>query len=282
MDAATVRWDHVDWKKRTLHRPNPKGGTERAFSIPLATECVRILKRRRAGNVEDNGWVFPTDALGARKRTDRECDQCLALGLPSIHAAGARVHIIEPFEPDPRIVSPHRLRDTYTSALAALDPPISGYAIDVLTNHRPPRGTVTAGYIDLSADDLRAAQERVSKFLLAKCAPKKRRREGSRAERGAVGKNRPRVAVSREKLYEEVWAEPMVKVADRYDVSSSFLARICTRLNVPRPSRGYWAQLEVGKAEEKPRLADARPGDEIEWSREGPARRLPRERSSSL
>lgn len=177
MDAATVRWDHVNWKERTLHRPNPKGGEERAFSIPLSTECMKILKRRRAGNVEDNGWVFPTDALGARIRKGRECDQCLALGLPPIHAAGARVHMIEPFEADPRIVSPHRLRDTYTSALAALEPPVSGYAIDVLTNHRPPRGTVTAGYIDLSADDLRAAQERVSRFLLAKCAAKQRRRD---------------------------------------------------------------------------------------------------------
>lgn len=177
MDAATVRWEHLDWKERTLHRPNPKGGEDRAFSIPLSTDCMKLLKRRRDGNVEDNGWVFPTDASGARKRKDRECDQCLALGLPPIHAAGARVHMIEPFEPDPRIVSPHRLRDTYTSALAALQPPISGYAIDVLTNHRPPRGTVTAGYIDLSADDLRAAQERVSKFLLAKCAGKRRRRD---------------------------------------------------------------------------------------------------------
>ncbi len=162
MDAATVRWDHVDWKRRTLHRPNPKGGKDRAFSIPLSTDCVKILKRRQLENVDDDGWVFPTDALGARKRKDRECDQCQALGLPAIHAPGTRVHLIEPAERDPRIVSPHRLRDTYTSALAALDPPISGYAIDVLTNHRPPRGTVTAGYIDLSADDLRTAQERVS------------------------------------------------------------------------------------------------------------------------
>lgn len=57
------------------------------------------------------------------------------------------------------------------------------------------------------------------------------------------------MTVSREKLYEEVWSEPMVKVAARYGVSSSFLARICARINVPRPSRGYWAQLLVGKAE---------------------------------
>jgi hypothetical protein len=47
------------------------------------------------------------------------------------------------------------------------------------------------------------------------------------------------MAVSRETLFEEVWKEPMTTVAKRYDVSSNFLARICERLNVPRPARGY-------------------------------------------
>ncbi len=82
------------------------------------------------------------------------------------------------------------------------------------------------------------------------------------------------MAVTREKLYEEIWAEPMTKVAARYGVSSSFLARVCERLNVPRPPRGYWAQLEVGKLSRKPSLPKPRPGDELEWSREGEPRRV--------
>jgi hypothetical protein len=49
--------------------------------------------------------------------------------------------------------------------------------------------------------------------------------------------------VTREQMYQEVWAEPMTTVAN-YQMSSTFLARICERLNVPRPPRGYWAQLE--------------------------------------
>jgi len=73
------------------------------------------------------------------------------------------------------------------------------------------------------------------------------------------------MGVSRETLYDEVWAEPMTKVAARYRVSSSFLARVCERLNVPRPSRGHWARLEAGNASLRPGLPVVRPGDEVLW-----------------
>lgn len=78
--------------------------------------------------------------------------------------------------------------------------------------------------------------------------------------------------VSRERLYEEVWAEPMTKVAARYNVSGSFLARICTHLKVPRPPRGYWAMIASGRKLKRPPLPDARFGDQLEWSRYGQAR----------
>jgi hypothetical protein len=78
--------------------------------------------------------------------------------------------------------------------------------------------------------------------------------------------------VSREKLYEEVWDEPMTKVALRYKVSGSFLARICIRLNVPRPPRGYWAMLAARKKIPRLPLSKAQPGDELEWARFGHAR----------
>jgi len=81
--------------------------------------------------------------------------------------------------------------------------------------------------------------------------------------------------ISRERLYQEVWAEPMTTVAQRYNVSSSFLARICTRLNVPRPPRGYWAMFAVGRKMKQPPLPTVKPGDELEWARAGIARRAP-------
>lgn len=82
--------------------------------------------------------------------------------------------------------------------------------------------------------------------------------------------------ITREELYALVWSQPMTKVAASYGVSSSFLARVCTRLNVPRPPRGYWAKLAVGKAPKRPALPDVRPGDELEWSRDGEPVRAPR------
>ncbi len=75
--------------------------------------------------------------------------------------------------------------------------------------------------------------------------------------------------VTREALYALVWSEPMLKVAARFGVSSSYLARVCTSLNVPRPERGYWAKIAVGKASPIPPLPEARPGDQLEWSRDG-------------
>lgn len=86
---------------------------------------------------------------------------------------------------------------------------------------------------------------------------------------GDVNKTVPFTPLTREALYALVWSESMLKVAARYGVSSSYMARVCTLLNVPRPERGYWAKLAVGKVSPIPPLPDARPGDELVWSRDG-------------
>ena len=75
--------------------------------------------------------------------------------------------------------------------------------------------------------------------------------------------------IGRQTLYELVWAEPMLKVAARFGVSSSYMARVCTALNAPRPERGYWAKLAVGKGPAQPALPVPGPGDLLEWIRGG-------------
>jgi hypothetical protein len=72
--------------------------------------------------------------------------------------------------------------------------------------------------------------------------------------------------ISREELYELVWSVPMTKVGEKFKLSGSYMARVCSTLRVPRPERGYWARLAVGKAPEKLALSDAQPGDQLSWS----------------
>lgn len=75
--------------------------------------------------------------------------------------------------------------------------------------------------------------------------------------------------VSRETIYDQVWREPMTQVAERYGVSSSYLARVCETLGVPRPARGYWAKISAGKKVPVPALPQAKPENDLVWSRSG-------------
>jgi hypothetical protein len=51
----------------------------------------------------------------------------------------------------------------------------------------------------------------------------------------------------RERLYQEVWAEPTQKVASQYGISDVALAKVCRQLQIPKPSRGYWAKRASGQ-----------------------------------
>lgn len=51
----------------------------------------------------------------------------------------------------------------------------------------------------------------------------------------------------RAKLYEEVWTEPVTKVAKGYGVSDVALRKVCRKLAVPMPPLGYWMKLAAGK-----------------------------------
>ena len=88
--------------------------------------------------------------------------------------------------------------------------------------------------------------------------------------------------VTREEIYELVWSTPIIKVAEKFEVSGSYLARVCTDLRVPRPERGYWAKLAVGKAPQRPALPEPLPGDPIVWSRDDgfPALAVPKPRQA--
>ncbi len=52
--------------------------------------------------------------------------------------------------------------------------------------------------------------------------------------------------VTRQSLYEQVWTTPLRKLAGTYGVTDVALAKVCRKLNVPVPGRGYWAKVNAG------------------------------------
>ncbi|HMN47148.1 MAG TPA: TetR/AcrR family transcriptional regulator [Povalibacter sp.] len=58
---------------------------------------------------------------------------------------------------------------------------------------------------------------------------------------------RPPIALSRKELHRRVWSEPLGTVAREVGLSGSALAKICNRLLVPYPTRGYWVKVAAGQ-----------------------------------
>ena len=58
-----------------------------------------------------------------------------------------------------------------------------------------------------------------------------------------------RKEVTREELYTAVWAEPMKTAAKKYGVSSSFLSRVCRRIDVPHPTQSRVAGVVRGPSQ---------------------------------
>ncbi|MBI1360260.1 MAG: hypothetical protein GC155_08250 [Alphaproteobacteria bacterium] len=53
--------------------------------------------------------------------------------------------------------------------------------------------------------------------------------------------------LTRQALYDLVWAEPVRTVAERFGLSDNGLKKICVKADVPVPERGYWAKLAADK-----------------------------------
>jgi len=158
LDARTIRWEHVDLGAATLHRPEPKGGAERAFTVPIARPVLELFARRRRDNParfpDDRGWVFPARDRAGRVTHVQEAKQQ--------HTVAGRKR--------PWLPSPHRLRDTF--ACAAHEARIHPLDLKVLMNHAlPSTGDVTAGYIRPSIEHLRGCVEEIAAFLVGHMNP---------------------------------------------------------------------------------------------------------------
>jgi hypothetical protein len=73
------------------------------------------------------------------------------------------------------------------------------------------------------------------------------------------------IIFKREELYEKVWDKSISPLAKEYGISDVGLAKICRKLNIPWPSRGYWAKLEFGKKVSRPAFPKLVLGDPSEY-----------------
>lgn len=63
-----------------------------------------------------------------------------------------------------------------------------------------------------------------------------------------------RIVFKRNDLYKQVWKEPMTKLAKKYGLSDKGLSKICQKLDIPVPPRGYWAKIQSGAKLKRPPL----------------------------
>ena len=79
--------------------------------------------------------------------------------------------------------------------------------------------------------------------------------------------------VTRQELFDQVWLEPMTKLAPKYGLSDVGLAKVCKKHQIPKPPVGHWAKLAHGKASPKPKLPklDAAHLEEIHFTRSAEA-----------
>ena len=52
------------------------------------------------------------------------------------------------------------------------------------------------------------------------------------------------IVISREELYQLVWSKPVAKIAKEFGISDVAIAKICKKLNIPKPGLGYQAKKQ--------------------------------------
>ena len=62
------------------------------------------------------------------------------------------------------------------------------------------------------------------------------------------------VTLTREQIYELVWAEPVSRLAKRYGLTDYKWRQLCVRMSIPVPREQHWRKLKMGDEVERPRL----------------------------
>jgi integrase len=135
-----LRWADVDLKNNVVTFRQTKNGTD--HELPLSSQLVDLLTERK--KIADKDFVFgnrqgdvPADLRNALRRIEAET---------GLH------------------ITAHDLRRTFATTASRID--VSAYKLKRLTNHTS-GGDVTAGYVQVTTEDLREAMQRISDYMLS-------------------------------------------------------------------------------------------------------------------
>lgn len=65
------------------------------------------------------------------------------------------------------------------------------------------------------------------------------------------------ITMTRKDLYEKVWSSPTTELREVLGISDVAIAKLCKKLNVPKPPRGYWEKIKYGHQVSRPPLPTA-------------------------
>lgn len=74
------------------------------------------------------------------------------------------------------------------------------------------------------------------------------------------------VVYTREQLFAKVWESPVTHVAPEIGISDVGLAKICRRMDIPLPGRGYWARRVNGYKTTVPKLGPPKAGTMLSYA----------------
>src|SRR4051812_49227037 len=85
------------------------------------------------------------------------------------------------------------------------------------------------------------------------------------------------ITLTRQEMYNRVWAEPVDTLAKEFGLSNVGLGKACRRHNIPVPARGYWARKAAGHKMRQLPLSPSKNGDETVTLMGSPPRDPPAE-----
>lgn len=141
-EAASLRWEQVDMKAKTLRIIDTKNNVP--HTLPLSSYLRNLLQARLAAANSD--FVFPAQsATGHIMESRKQIEKVVA-------SSGTPFTI-------------HDLRRTFITVAEGLD--IPAYALKRLLNHKM-HNDVTAGYIVSDVERLRSPMQRITDFMLSR------------------------------------------------------------------------------------------------------------------